>query len=270
MWADQVILSGHIEGDQLMANDDGVWPDHLFEDLDRTGPMPLYFQVSSRLEAAIRSGEIPAGARLENEIAIGQRLGLSRPTIRRAIQELVDKGLLVRRRGVGTQVVQGQVTRQVELTSLYEDLQSAQHSPTTSVLLHEVVPATDEVALHLGVIPGANVVRVRRQRSTDGTPVAVLENFLPAEFEDITTEQLQERGLYQIIRGRGITIRIANQRIGARRAHGDEGGLLDIDRDGPVLTMERTAYDSSGRAIEYGVHIYRPDMYSFETTLVAK
>src|SRR6478752_10330349 len=126
-----------------MANDDGVWPDHLFEDLDRTGPMPLYYQVSSRLEAAIRSGEIPAGARLENEIAIGQRLGLSRPTIRRAIQELVDRGLLVRRRGVGTQVVQGQVTRQVELTSLYEDLTSAHHSPGTVVLAHDVVPATE-------------------------------------------------------------------------------------------------------------------------------
>lgn len=253
-----------------MASEEGVWPDHLFEDLDRNGPMPLYYQVSSRLEAAIRSGEIPPGARLENEIAIGQRLGLSRPTIRRAIQELVDQGLLVRRRGVGTQVVQGQVTRQVELTSLYEDLQNAHHSPTTIVLMHEVVPASEAVASHLGVDAGSRVVRVRRQRSTDGTPVAVLENYLPPEFDDITTAQLQNRGLYQILRGRGVTIRIANQRIGARRAHDDEGALLDIDRDGPVLTMERTAYDSSGRAIEYGAHIYRPDMYSFETTLVAK
>ncbi|WP_159499690.1 GntR family transcriptional regulator [Microbacterium sp. 18062] len=253
-----------------MAGVETYWPDELFADLDRTGPVPLYYQVSSRLEAAIHSGAIPAGARLENEIAIAQRLGLSRPTVRRAIQELVDKGLLVRRRGIGTQVVQGQVTRQVELTSLYEDLQNTHHSPGTRVLAHETVIATDAVAAGLGVGVGTDVVYLRRQRSTDGVPVAILENYLPPEFGDITTEQLEERGLYQILRARGVTIRIAKQRIGARRAHNDESELLDIDRGGPVLTMDRIAFDSSGRAFEYGHHCYRPDMYSFETTLVAK
>jgi len=253
-----------------MTNDGTVWPDELFLDLDRTGPVPLYFQVSSRLEKAIRSGAIPTGARLENEIAIGQRLRLSRPTVRRAIQELVDKGMLVRRRGVGTQVVQGQVTRQVELTSLYEDLQTAHHQPGTRVLTHEVIPATEMVATGLGIPVDEPVVYIRRQRTTDNVPVAVLENYLPPEFADITTEQLEERGLYQILRARGVSIRIAQQKIGARRAHGDESELLDIEKGGPVLTMERIAFDNSGRAIEFGHHCYRPDMYSFETTLVAK
>jgi GntR family transcriptional regulator len=253
-----------------MTSTETVWPDELFLDLDRTGPVPLYFQVSSRLEAAIRSGAIVSGARLENEIAIGQRLGLSRPTVRRAIQELVDKGLLVRRRGIGTQVVQGQVTRQVELTSLYEDLRNAKHEPGTVVIAHEQVPATDAVAESLGIAPGTEIVYMRRQRSTDGVAVAILENYLPPEFADITTEQLEKRGLYEILRGRGVTIRIAQQKIGARRATRDEAELLELDKGGPVLTMERVAFDSSGRAIEFGHHCYRPDMYSFETTLVAK
>ncbi len=253
-----------------MAGDETHWPAELFADLDRTGPVPLYYQVSSRLEGAIHSGVIPTGARLENEIAIAQRLGLSRPTVRRAIQELVDKGLLVRRRGIGTPVVQGQVTRQVELTSLYEDLQNTHHLPGTRVLTHETVAATEAVAAGLGVGVGTGVVYVRRQRSTDGVPVAVLENYLPPEFGDITTAQLEERGLYQILRARGVTIRIAKQKIGARRAYNDEAELLDIDRGGPVLTMDRIAFDNAGRAFEYGHHCYRPDMYSFETTLVAK
>src|SRR6478609_5944855 len=142
--------------------DDVVKIDDLLASLDRTGPVPLYYQVSTAIEQAIRSGEIPAGARLENEIAIGQRAGLSRPTIRRAMEELVDKGLLVRRRGIGTQVVQGQVTRQVELTSLYEDLQSSHHEPGTKVLAHEMRPAAEDVALALGVAPGSDVVYLRR------------------------------------------------------------------------------------------------------------
>lgn len=253
-----------------MANDTTVWPDELFHDLDRAGPVPLYFQVSRRLESAIQSGQIAPGARLENEIEIGRRLGLSRPTIRRAIQEVVDKGLLVRRRGIGTQVVQGQVTRQVELTSLYEDLKNAQHTPTTRVLVHDIRPAVDDVAEHLGVAVGSPLLYLRRLRSTDGIPVALMENYLPEEHTDITREQLEDQGLYHLLRGRGVTIRVAKQRIGARREHGDEANLLDVDRGSPLLTMARTAYDAAGRAIEYGVHCYRPDMYSFETTLVAK
>lgn len=246
------------------------WPDRLFDDIDRNGPVPLYYQVSSRLEGAIRSGEIPPGARLENEIAIGERLGLSRPTIRRAIQELVDRGLLVRRRGIGTQVVQGQVTRQVELTSLFDDLQSTQHAPGTTVLEHEVIPAPSNVAERLGLTEGADVLHIRRLRTADNSPVAILQNYFPADVTDLTREELEERGLYQILRARGVAIRVANQRIGARRAHDDEGRLLEIDRDGPVLLMERTAFDNAGHAIEFGLHIYRPDRYSFETTLVAK
>ncbi|WP_427870046.1 GntR family transcriptional regulator [Leucobacter luti] len=247
-----------------------VWPEGLFADLDRTGPVPLYFQISSRLEQAIREGAIPAGARLENEIAIGERLGLSRPTIRRAIQELVDKGLLVRRRGIGTQVVQARVSRPVELTSLHEDLTRGGHQPTTRVLSVETIPADEEAAQQLHVELGTEITRIRRLRSADGTPMAVLENLLPPQFADITAADLERQGLYEILRARGVTIKIANQTIGARRAHDDEPELLDLPKGSPVLTMTRVAFDQGGRVIEAGHHCYRPDLYSFETTLVAR
>lgn len=253
-----------------MAAEAPVWPDELFADIDRTGPVPLYFQIATRLEQAIVSGALPPGARLENEISIAQSLGLSRPTIRRAIQDLVDKGLLVRRRGIGTQVVQGQVTRPVELTSLYEDLVRTQHSPGTVVLAHETIAASEAVGQVLGVELGADVLHLRRMRSTDGVPVAILENYMPLEFADLSQEDLEQRSLYQLMRTRGVAIQIAKQKIGARRATKEESELLSIDKGGPVLTMERIAFDQSGRAIEFGHHCYRPDLYSFETTLVAK
>ena len=78
--------------------------------VDRKSPVPLYFQVAQHMEHLIESGELAPGTRLENEIDLADRLRLSRPTMRRAIQELVAKGLLVRKRGVGTQVVHGKVT----------------------------------------------------------------------------------------------------------------------------------------------------------------
>src|SRR5262245_63001298 len=91
--------------------------------INRSSPVPLYFQVAEQLEQAIVDGELAPGDRIANEIALAGELGLSRPTMRQAIQLLVDKGLLVRKRGVGTQVVHGQIRRPVELTSLHDDLQ---------------------------------------------------------------------------------------------------------------------------------------------------
>jgi DNA-binding GntR family transcriptional regulator len=245
-------------------------PPALFMDLDHSGPVPLYHQVATRIERAIVDGELPAGARLENEIALGERLGLSRPTVRRAIQDLVDKGLLVRRRGIGTQVVHGPVTRKVELTSLYDDLAANGQQPSTRLLLHEVIEADARIAEILGVEPGAPILHLRRLRSADDVPVAVLENYLPTDFTTIGEGELADHGLYQVMRSRGTTMRVARQRIGARRAEGDESALLEIDDGGPVLTMDRTAYDNSGRAVEFGHHCYRPDLYSFEITLVEK
>lgn len=242
----------------------------LFRDIDRSGPIPLYYQVATRLEEAIRSGKLAAGSRLENEVALSERIGLSRPTIRRAIQDVVDKGLLVRRRGVGTQVVHGEVTRQVELTSLLEDLVRSGRHPSTALLLHEVIEADSVVSGQLSLPEGSPILHIRRLRSTEDTPLAILENFLPSEFADLSEDDLTQYGLYQVMRARGTTMRVARERIGARRATNEEGRLLEIDKGGAVLTMNRTAYDSSGRAVEYGHHCYRPDLYSFEVTLVDK
>lgn len=243
-------------------------PEDLFLDIDRTSAIPLYFQVATRIEKAIVDGRIAPGARLENEVALGQRLSMSRPTIRRAMQELVTKGLLVRRRGIGTQVVHGPVTRKVELTSLYDDLDRAGQNPATRLLAHEVVPADDQVADRLAVALGAPVLHVRRLRLSDGVPLAVMENYLSEDFTDLGAEALTNRGLYQLLRARGTRIRVAQQRIGARAATAEESRLLEIKRNGPVLTMDRTAYDTFGTAVEYGHHCYRPDHYSFEITLV--
>lgn len=253
-----------------MQQKEQTLPSGLFMDLDRAGPIPLYFQIATRIEGAILDGTLPPGSRLENEVALGERLGLSRPTVRRAIQDLVDKGLLVRRRGIGTQVVHGQVTRKVELTSLYEDLAGEKRTPTTEILAHELIKADNRVAEVLGVEVDSPVLHIKRVRHADGVPLAILENYLPEEFSNLLKEDLTSHGLYQVLRGRGVSIRVARQNIGARRATTVESTLLQIDKHDPVLTMDRTAYDNAGRAVEFGHHAYRPDLYSFEITLVDK
>lgn len=254
----------------MMRKSEVVLPLQMFMDLDRSGPVPLYYQVSKRIEESILSGKLPAGSRLENEVSIGERLGLSRPTIRRAIQELVDKGLLVRRRGVGTQVVHGQVTRGLELTSLHDDLVRSGRAPSTDLVSLEIVAADSHVAEQLALPVSTPVIEIHRVRRANNVPVAVLVNWLPAEHRALSKEDLEEFGLYQWLRGQGITIRVAKQRIGARKATHLESELLEIENGSAVLTMDRIAYDVEGRAIEYGHHCYRPDLYSFQATLVEK
>jgi DNA-binding GntR family transcriptional regulator len=253
-----------------MIPKESILPLGLFMDLDRSGPIPLYFQISQRLEKSILEGDLPPGSRLENEVALGERLGLSRPTVRRAIQELVDKGLLVRRRGIGTQVVHGQVTRGVELTSLYDDLAQSGQKPSTNLLEMKVIPADAKIAAALAVTVGSPTLHLRRIRLADNVAVSVMENWLPEDLIDLEAEDIIKHGLYQVLRSRGITMRVAKQRIGARKATSEEAGLLEVDRSSALLTMDRTAYDHSGRAVEFGHHCYRPDLYSFEVTLVEK
>ncbi|MCW2916108.1 MAG: DNA-binding transcriptional regulator, GntR family [Actinomycetia bacterium] len=243
---------------------------HPVVTVDRNSPVPLYFQVAQQLEAAIRDGDLPPGSRLENEIQLADRCGLSRPTVRQAIQHLVDKGLLVRKRGVGTQVVQPQVRRSIELTSLYDDLEAAGREPRTQVLEFGVVPAGDDAAKALGVTPGTEVVRLRRLRLTGSEPLALMTNYLPAGVLDVTANVLSERGLYETLRATGVNLRIAHQTIGARAAGASEARLLEERRGVPLLTMTRTAYDDEGRAVEYGTHVYRATRYSFALTLVER
>src|SRR5499427_9267952 len=117
--------------------------------IDRTSPVPLYFQLAQHFETAIRSGALKVGSRLENELQLAEDLGLSRPTVRAAFLYLANKGLVVRKRGAGTVVANERIDRNVELTSLYDDLAASGRSPATKVLKAEASHASDQVAAAL-------------------------------------------------------------------------------------------------------------------------
>lgn len=236
--------------------------------VDRSSPVPLYYQVSQHLERAISSGEIPNGTLFGNEVLLAEQLGLSRPTMRRAMQRLVDQGLIVRRRGIGTRVVQPKVRRPLELTSLYEDLAGSGQEPTTEVLDLERVEADAEVADRLGGTTGDPVVRVVRLRNARGIPIAKMTNYLPESIGDLTVGDMESHSLYELMRGRGIQLHSATQTVGARTATAAEARVLGEPRGAAVLTMQRVTFDDHGKTVEYGTHIYAASRYSFEINLL--
>ncbi|MFC4948490.1 GntR family transcriptional regulator [Pseudonocardia sp. GCM10023141] len=235
--------------------------------LDRTSPVPLYFQVATKLQQLIEDGDMPVGGRLENEVELADRLGVSRPTMRRAIQYLVERGMLVRKRGVGTQIVHPKVRRPVELSSLYDDLAKSGQEPRTEIRSFELMPAPDHIAEALGVPEGTEVTWLERLRYAGGEPLAIMHNAVPVDLLPLRREDLDGRGLYELLRAAGHVPRMANQVVGARAATSAEARVLGDARGAPLLTMTRTAWDAGGRAVEYGSHIYRASRYSFELTL---
>lgn len=234
--------------------------------IDRASPVPLYHQLAEQLTAAIDDGRLQPGDPFENELALAARLTLSRPTVRRAIQEMVDQGLLVRRRGLGTTVANRKVHRKARLTSLFDDLQAEGREPRTEVI--EIGMGTDEraaAALDLG--PGTEMLAVVRVRSAGDQPLAIMHNWLPPAHSEITREDLQEQGLYALLRKRGVRPVVAQQSIGARMPTAAERRALGLRSGQPVLTMTRMAFDASGAAIEFGDHAYRALDYTIDLML---
>jgi GntR family transcriptional regulator len=238
--------------------------------VDRSSPIPLYFQISENLKATIESGALAPGERLENELELAERLGVSRPTVRQAIQRLVQQGMVVRRRGLGTVVVAPRIMRPLALSSLYDDLETTQRSPTTAVLAAEQVEADDDIAALLAIPAGTAVLSVERLRSADGTPLAIMHNYVPARLLRGVEADLEKTGLYELLRGQGVQLHAAEQVVGARRATPREARLLQAARTATVLTMTRTAFDPAGQPVEHGSHAYLAERYSFKMSLVAQ
>ncbi len=229
--------------------------------IDRNSGVPLYQQISEPLQEAIMNGQLPPGRLIEDEISMARRLEVSRPTARRALQDLVARGLLTRRRGIGTVVTPSQVHRPFGLTSLEEDLRQAGFETRTEVVSYEHLLAGPEESQRLGCRAGTEIVRVVRTRWISGKPLAVLTNLIPVEYAPSVIE-LTRDGLYHAFRERGIQMATGQQQVSAKNADSEEASLLQISPGDAVLTMKRWVYDNAGTTIEFGDHVYEPSNYT--------
>jgi len=238
--------------------------------LDRASPVPLYFQIAQQLQAAIDSRCLTSGARIPGEVELAERLGVSRPTLRQAIDRLVEQGSVIRQRGIGTTIAPKHVMRPATLSSLYDDLSLVDRAPSTKVLRLEEGACDLEGASALKLAHGAPVLVLERLRYADGHPLGLMHNLFPIGLIRLDIPSLETQGLYSLMQAQGVHFHTGDQTVGARLATVTESRLLETPRRAPVLSIVRTAYDLGGRPVEFGRHCYRADRYSYEMHLASR
>lgn len=240
--------------------------------IDKELPTPAYLQLKDQLATAIDRGQLLAGSALPSERGLATNLGLSRMTVRRAFEELVEAGLVEQRQGSGT-YVKGQPLEQVidRVLGFGDEARNLGLRPGTRMVETQLLPADETVATALRIGLGSQVLRLNRLRTADGEPLAIQEAHLPPHLAALSIELLEESGsLYRSLESQfGVQPVRAHQTISARLPTRVESNLLGINREVPVLALERTTYGADEVPFEYVRSAYRGDIYRMALDLRA-
>lgn len=226
---------------------------------------PIYMQLAHRLRLQIEEGEISAGEALPSERDLCTIMGASRVTVRKAIDLLIEEGLLSRRQGSGTYV-----TRRIQapgsyLSSFSEDADARGEATDTIWMMKVIATATEEEARILELPNGADVARLSRVRMASGEPLAIENAVVPAEM--LPDMVHLGNSLYQALDLRGNRPVTGQQKIRAALAGPTEAGLLSIPENTEILRIERLTRRADGRPVELTRSAYRGERYEFVSEL---
>jgi GntR family transcriptional regulator len=234
------------------------------------GPTPLYHQLKAILRAEIERGTYRPGDRLPTEQELMQSYGVSRITVRQALDELEGEGLIVRRHGKGTYVAEKRIEQNlVRLTDFVEDMQLAGLEPSSRVLRYQREPAGPLVAQALDVGEGEEVVRIDRLRLASGRPIAYDTTWLPLRFGLLLpAEDLAHETIYHILESRyGIPVETGTFQITAASAGAELARLLDVPPATALLLIERLSCTAGNVPVYVQERYYRPDRVRYRIAL---
>ncbi len=229
---------------------------------------PRYLQLSRHLADAIKAGTLAGETPLPSEREMASLSGLSRVTIRKAIEVLVGEQLVTPRHGSGN-FVSPQVEKLEHslsrLTSFTEDMRRRGKSSSSERISAGLFTPSPEEMMALGLGAGEMVARTERLRRADGVPMAIECSSLPPDI--LPNPEAVDTSLYTELGKKGLKLVRAMQRISAARLSLEQAKLLEVDPHDPALKIARTGYLASGRIIELTIGIYRGDAYDFVAEL---
>jgi GntR family transcriptional regulator len=230
-----------------------------------SGRSPIYRRLAQELRQKIVNGEIGAGEALPSERDLCEIMSASRVTVRRAIETLIDEGLIVRKQGSGTYVAPRIEAPGSFLSSFSEDAKARGQPSGTVWLMKTYAAASPEESRMLELEADARVLRLGRVRLAAGEPLAIENAVVPAAF----LPELKGLGnsLYTALERRGYRPVTGTQRIRASLATSTEAALLSMREHGELLRIERLTRLADGRPVEFTRSAYRGDRYDFVSEL---
>jgi GntR family transcriptional regulator len=233
-------------------------------------PFPLYHRVYLLLRQAIAEGAWPPDQPMPGEHELAEIHGVSRITVRRALQRLEQEGLVLRRRGAGTYARPPQPPKQREnLRGLLENLLVMGLRTRVKLISFAYVAAPGDVAAALEIPAGAIVQKSVRLRSMKGVPFSHLTTWVPQEIGSLyRAEDLATRPLLQLLEDVGARAVRAEQVISAKLADSSVASLLRVEPGSALLWVRRQVRDEADRVIEAIEALYRPDMYEYQIAMV--
>lgn len=245
--------------------------------MSATGPLirgdsrvPLYHRLHDQLRDDIEGGVLRPGDQIPTEAELSARFGVSRTTVKLAIQRLVHAGLVYRVQGKGTFVSQPRIPRTFSgLISFHEEMRQRGHDLSTELLDSGIVPAARHVASALGLTPGAPVVRISRRRLVDGAPIALQTAYLPEEMAALADDPCVATGsLYEAMDRRfGQRPTVGREEYTAVVVSGEDASRLGVPDGSPCLAVRRFARFGDGRPVEYTESLLRADRYTLHVEL---
>ena len=231
--------------------------------IDRNSPVPLFLQIRQALLADIRSWPDTA-AQLPTDLALAQRFSVSKMTVRQAIDDLVEAGLLERHRGRGTFVTDRAFVEQLDpVLDIDQQYAAAGHSQTTRVLSFDRRPMTMREQKLFGAQSDETAVHIRRLRSANGLPLALDERVMPAPIAD-QANFTADNAVQSIIARlrRAVPLARAKWQMSALLADKDLALNLSIHQGAPVLERAMTYLDPKGAILLTGRSLHRGDLVS--------
>jgi GntR family transcriptional regulator len=232
---------------------------------------PLYHRVYRQIAKEIESGALQPGDRLPSERWLCDELGVSRATVRRAVEELMTDGL-VEGRGRGSFVTGDTLVEPPNtLMSLSELGRSRGLAATSRVLAADIRPATIDEAEAFGIAPGAEIFELQRLRMLDGLPISIDHNRVPLRLvPEAALVDFTSASLYDVLDREGHAPTRADYELEARGADEREAELLELPAGAPVLFATTVAIGEGGRVVDMGRTVYRADRYRFQATLMRR
>lgn len=240
--------------------------EHL-QPLDEASTLPLYQQLQRKLRLAIENRVLGADDALPPERDLAEELNVSRITVRKAIDGLVEEGLLIRKQGSGTFVTNRVEKNFAKLTSFSEDMRARGRKPRSVWLDRAAGTVTPGESLTLRSSPGTPVYRFSRIRYADDAPMAI--EYATVLADCLPSVESVETSLYEALERTGNRPVRALQRLRAVLLTAEQAQLLKAQEKDAGLLVERVGFLKDGRAVEFSQSFYRGDIYDFVAELSA-